>query len=341
MKRTFGAGKLANWASADKWKKLEAETGEISFKKPPSSSSSPWSQRTSQRSTSSTQLSSQGSQKPKFKMPLKKLTPKKRKADPVFHHVPATNEYGASGRVTRSSGSAKEALASADFNASDTTRTAVSIAADRLGMSVQLKPPPSSTGPSSAHSSFLDTVDPASPLTSPPEYSVMNPNQKNTYCITSEDMPVFTKKQGPSVCSFCKDTVENTFLEERMRIGKRLTIRQQAQFCKDHKRRAAEDEWRERGYPTIDWASFDGRLNHYHLALDNILQKRRTSFYRNAFGDLVKSGKNWTWQQDVMSGNRIEELSPGYYGGRGAKLMYAPSRLGRRVGPEIRLADCT
>ncbi len=249
---------------------------------------------------------------PEFKMP-KNVKPKKRKPRPTFKGVPVLGGDDTSGK-TRS-------LEPADANFQNAKR----VAAEKLGISIpRFRPPSLSSSLSSADSAYLDALNQEPSITSPSEDAAANPRQEDSYCITSEDMPIFTKKTGPSLCPFCREPVGKLFLEETMKIGERLTIRQQAQVCKSHKREAAEDEWRGKGYPTIDWPSFDGRLDHYHLALDDILQRRRISFYRNAFDDLVKSGKNWTWQQDVMSGNRVEELSPGYYGGRGAKLMYAP-----------------
>lgn len=304
--------------------KIEADFEKPAFKHPGSGSSSPRSQRASQRSTQSTQISSQGSQRPEFKMPRKK-TPKKQRPSSGIELLPVSNEENSSGRVMRFSVSAKKALVSTDPIALNNIQNAASIAGDKLGIGIpQLKPLISSASLSSAKDTSLEVPEPVSTIASPSEGPAEHLRPDDTYCITSEDMPIATRMQGLSICPFCKEPVEKQFMEEKVKIGKRLTIRQQAQFCRDHKKSAAEEVWSENGYPTIDWPNFNGRLNQYHQALDNILQRRRTSFYRNAFEDLVKSGKNWTWQQDVISGNRIEELSPGYYGGRGAKLMYAP-----------------
>lgn len=101
-----------------------------------------------------------------------------------------------------------------------------------------------------------------------------------------------------------------------------MSLRQQAQFCKAHKERSAESEWTERGYPIIDWQQLDARIANFHTSMDDILSTRKSSFYRNAFEDTLKSGKNKTIQECLIGGDEIEGMSPGYYGGRGAKVMY-------------------
>lgn len=314
---------VANVGIVDKYESLEVESGRITLKRLPFNKGSPRSQKNSQCSNRSSREPSQGSQKPSFKPPPK-LSPAKRKAGSTPKAILGLSEKVNGGRTTRSSASSKELQ---PMDNSNTTQLAAKTAADKLGIQLGIltshsKSPPSSIDRLSAESTPLEGWATGSSLTSTSDEPVPTITSQEAYCITSEDIPVFNKKERPSICPSCKEPVDKTFLEARIGAGKRLTIRQQAQFCSDHKISAARDEWRVLGYPTIDWTNFNDQLNQYHLALDDILQKRRTSFYRNAFEDLVKSGKNWTWQQDVMSGNRIEELSPGYYGGRGAKLMY-------------------
>ena len=106
-----------------------------------------------------------------------------------------------------------------------------------------------------------------------------------------------------------------------------MSLRQQAQFCKAHKEQTAKSDWKERGYPNIDWEHLDRRLKNFHDAIDDTLSKRKQSFYRNAFEDSLKSGKNKTVQESLIRGDEIEGESPGYYGGRGAKLMYGSCLL--------------
>ena len=120
----------------------------------------------------------------------------------------------------------------------------------------------------------------------------------------------------------CKQPVDRLYLEEFCKIDTRMSLRQQSQFCKAHKERSARSEWEERGYPEIDWLQLDARITKFHSFMDDVLLRRKSSFYRNAFEDTLKSGKNKTLQESLMGGDEIEGTCPGYYGGRGAKMMY-------------------
>lgn len=129
---------------------------------------------------------------------------------------------------------------------------------------------------------------------------------------------------GPSImakCPVCNEAVERSLLEE-FDNGAHLQVRQQMRFCKAHRARTAQSQWDARGYPTIDWENFDSRLAQYHGVLDDVLKGRRQSYYRNAMKDHLKSGRNRTLQQCLISGSRMEGLELGYYGSRGGKLMY-------------------
>ena len=120
----------------------------------------------------------------------------------------------------------------------------------------------------------------------------------------------------------CKQPIDKSYLEEFCEVDTRMSLRQQSQFCKAHKERSAKSEWEERGYPEIDWLQLDTRITKFHTFMDDVLLRRKSSFYRNAFEDTLKSGKNKTLQESLMGGDEIEGTSPGYYGGRGAKVMY-------------------
>jgi hypothetical protein len=80
-------------------------------------------------------------------------------------------------------------------------------------------------------------------------------------------------------------------------------------------------EWKEKGYPIIDWPRFDIRLNKFHGDLNDILESQRGSFYRNAYEERFKNRQNETAKQSLMIGDGLENLELGYYGSRGAKHM--------------------
>lgn len=129
-----------------------------------------------------------------------------------------------------------------------------------------------------------------------------------------------------SQCPLCKAFVSRSFIESFSGSGV-LKLRQQVKFCKAHKMRSAQKLWRKKRYPDIDWDQFTKRLPMYEDALVEILNGTRRSFYRNAFEDQVKSGVNRTLQQSWMSGSGWQGLNMGYYGTKGARILYGFSSL--------------
>ena len=195
---------------------------------------------------------------------------------------------------------------------------------DKLGVSsMQINLPPSAPHDSSAPPTSFDAATSASsPLSSLDDSTLGSSEEGVPIIITSSDIIFHTAKPQPAVCPMCKQAVDQSYLEEFTKVGTRMSLRQQAQFCKAHKERSAESEWTERGYPKIDWQQLDARIAKFHTCMDDILSRRKSSFYRNAFEDSLKSGKNKTIQESLIGGDEIEGMSPGYYGGRGAKVMY-------------------
>lgn len=180
-------------------------------------------------------------------------------------------------------------------------------------------PPTSSTTASSLPSTFNDAASYCS-LSSPPSSPEIDASIQGLL-FEKTNIPYFREPPTRAKCPICQERVERNFLEDFERGGT-LNIRQQLRFCKAHRAQTALSEWKARGYPEIDWQHFDKRLAHFHRELDDILQGKKPSFYRNAFEDRLRSGRNRTLQQAMMSGSSMEGLVPGYYGSRGAKVMY-------------------
>lgn len=202
-------------------------------------------------------------------------------------------------------------------------QNALNTVTDKLGISdMQIYPPPSAAGDSSAPPTSNDAATTASSPLSSLDDLAFDSSQENIPIIRSEDIPLYDPGLRPSTCPMCKQPVDKALLEQYTKVGTRMSLRQQAQFCKAHKERTAESEWAERRYPNIDWEELDARIAEFHNAMDDVLSRRKPSFYRNAFEDSLKSGKNKTVQESLLGGDEIEGTSPGYYGGRGAKMMY-------------------
>ncbi|SLM40109.1 Restriction of telomere capping protein 4, C-terminal [Lasallia pustulata] len=181
-----------------------------------------------------------------------------------------------------------------------------------------LQLPPSSVTASSLQSTSNEAASSVSSLSSPPESPILDASIEHQ-AFSTFNIPEY-HNHSEAKCPVCRKTVDRDFLES-FNNGSRLNVRQQGQFCRAHQKRAAVAEWEERGYPKIDWDRFGKRLKKHHHVIDDILTGLRQSFYRNALDDLVKSGRNRTLAQKMMSGESIEALSPGYYGTRGARAM--------------------
>jgi hypothetical protein len=141
-----------------------------------------------------------------------------------------------------------------------------------------------------------------------------------------EILEYLRKDSATEVCPVCKDQVDREFLEE-FNNGKRLRSRQQFRFCKAHKARSARSEWTAKGFPAIDWSNFDRRLQEYHPIIDDIVKGTRVSFYRNAAEDRMNQLKVMTVQHMWDDTASVDGVSPGYYGSRGARIMYVSPTL--------------
>ena len=318
---------IADLGVVDRLDSASAETKPSGWRDAPSTQTSLRSQRASQRSVKGTQESSQNSSKG-FKQPLQP-SPKKlptraspRKV-PKFRAIPVAHQEMKPPRpTTRSAPTMKPSmLAEADALKSFELQDALNTVTNKLGISekqFELLPsgphhssaPPTSFDAATTVSSPLSSLDDSSPNSS-----------QDVPIITSKDLPNFEAKSQPAVCPMCKQPVNRSYLEQFTEVGKRMSLRQQSEFCKAHKERTAESEWAARKYPSIDWHHLDARIVKFHGFMDDILSRRKSSFYRNVFEDSLRRGKSKTIQERLIGGDEIEGMSPGYYGGRGAKLM--------------------
>lgn len=174
--------------------------------------------------------------------------------------------------------------------------------------------PSSSMTASSRRSTSNDRASTlSSPISSPPSSPELDAIIERIPFLASK-ASVFYHPAITAKCPYCKERIDRDFLPDYDKTV-RLSVGAQIRFCKAHRIRSAEAEWKEKGYPAIDWAGFDKRLNKFHANLDEILDHRRESFYRNAYEERLKSRQNETAEQSV------ENLELGYYGSKGAEFM--------------------
>ncbi|OIW34721.1 hypothetical protein CONLIGDRAFT_17505 [Coniochaeta ligniaria NRRL 30616] len=138
------------------------------------------------------------------------------------------------------------------------------------------------------------------------------------------------------VCPMCGEAVQQELLDKFSK-KKTMGITQQHRFCNYHKAKTARQTWVDRGYPDINWSKLDERIARHHRFLEDIL-KGGDSHFGTLFGTNVKTGKNKTLLKSDQN------LTPGYYGSRGARVMTENlidrfSSLLRKVAVQDRLVS--
>lgn len=123
----------------------------------------------------------------------------------------------------------------------------------------------------------------------------------------------------PALCPMCKKEVDRELLE-RFLAQPKQRVREQQQFCVSHQQNTAEKEWESQGYPTIDWETFDKRVQKHFPALEKFLAPDCSSYYRNILDEALKSGKSRNFRLS-LSGDGLETISCGYYGTKGSGKM--------------------
>ncbi|KAJ9296717.1 hypothetical protein DTO271G3_4916 [Paecilomyces variotii] len=125
-----------------------------------------------------------------------------------------------------------------------------------------------------------------------------------------------------ALCPMCKQRVDRDLLLDFLAQPKQR-VRDQERFCESHRKESAEQEWRDKGYPTIDWEGFDERIRGHFAALEKVLTPDCHSFYRNILDGEMKSGKAKNFRLS-LAGEGLENMSCGYYGSKGAgKMLHA------------------
>ncbi|KAL4922742.1 RTC4-like domain-containing protein [Aspergillus aurantiobrunneus] len=168
------------------------------------------------------------------------------------------------------------------------------------------------------------------PPLSPPNYTIPDSDDdsplSSAVSYDSSDVPM--KEEGdvkdnsePAeyLCPMCKEPVEPEPLI-KFRAQPRQRIRDQYVFCESHKKSSVEQEWKDKGYPTIDWDTFEERIKGHFNDLEKFMVPESSSYYRNVLDSTLKSGKAKNFRL-TLSGDALETISCGYYGTRGSGRM--------------------
>jgi hypothetical protein len=123
-----------------------------------------------------------------------------------------------------------------------------------------------------------------------------------------------------ALCPMCKAEVEWEVLE-LFKAQPKQRIREQQQFCASHQERSAKREWETKGFPEIDWDTFDERLQSHFPELEKLLVPDASCYHRNILDTSMKSGQAKNFRL-TLDGDGLEKITCGYYGTKGAGKMY-------------------
>ncbi|EME79196.1 uncharacterized protein MYCFIDRAFT_216364 [Pseudocercospora fijiensis CIRAD86] len=124
-------------------------------------------------------------------------------------------------------------------------------------------------------------------------------------------------------CEHCGEALKRSLLEDfqdEVLRGRELNYKWQRRFCRWHQQQKAEAQWRERGYPEIDWKQLSRRMRAHDSFLKDIVNDTVESHYRDELKS--KSKKSRKDLEHVITGHESRGgASMGYYGPKGAKLI--------------------
>ena len=161
-----------------------------------------------------------------------------------------------------------------------------------------------------------------SSLSSPPDSDILDYAEETLDLPPTSSQTVYDSQYA--VCPACNEPVDRSFLDEFSNYARRMSVRKQALFCHAHKRRSAKEEYHDAGYPDIDWNALPKRLKGHHRYIEEILDRRKQSWYRNKLEERAKSGKQRTLHQTATATDdesAMHKFVPGYYGSKGARFM--------------------
>lgn len=279
------------------------------FQAPPVLPPSPRSKRVAQRSAKVAEERQNSIGDKAFRKPPRAQNPKEKKPCQPLFIVPQAASPETIPRLSNSSDRTSQTAVPLEAADLDTIKAALNLQLDATTSSSAL-----STGPSFDFDKDGSTS--SSSLSSARDVEEMSASD-----IDKEWMERHPPGSPKMQCPICKAYVSRLFMEE-FSGSNILSLRQQERFCKAHKVHSAHETWREKGYPAINWHRFQKRLPKYDAALGSVLSGTSQSFYRNVFEDQIKTGANRRLKQAVLSGNGVEGLNMGYYGTKGARIMY-------------------
>ncbi|KAL8907159.1 MAG: hypothetical protein Q9207_001581 [Kuettlingeria erythrocarpa] len=284
------------------------------------SSPSPRSKRAALRHDEASKGDHKPARREVFKKPRRPPTPEFKRSSSPPSSVPQPLQFKVEDQ--RPSGSASTQQDTPSIEA-----TNLEIIAAKLNIPIDIPTSSAALSPGPSFDSDVEDGNSSSSLSSAPKIEELDSDQFHRKWLENH-----ASTSPKEICPICKDPVSKLFKDGF--LGPAVSsVRQQQNFCTAHRVRSAEETWRAKGYPTIDWKQFPRTLPKYDAALSGVLDGTHSSFYRNALEDEVKCGANRTLRQAWMGKKDSEGLKRGYYGTKGARIMmdYIMSKFASRI----------
>jgi hypothetical protein len=140
------------------------------------------------------------------------------------------------------------------------------------------------------------------------------------------------EEEEGSRCPICKALTNKDEYTEFWK-GKKNTIKNQNIFCRDHRVKSAEQEYKSEKYPPIDWTTLSQRIKTHRMLLYQILNNDRSSEYRDRYEPIALTGKAAAVPsrrkdlpehvQEELESYALDDQStyPGYYGPHGRRVI--------------------
>lgn len=152
----------------------------------------------------------------------------------------------------------------------------------------------------------------------------LDPSQKAALMSEKTDLPT-TQPLPPNhiICPSCRrqTSLRNLPNHDPKTNPNTLSLRQQTKFCYDHRIRDAQETWKQRGYPTIDWSTLptSPSLQTHIKSLVPLIRRKSPSQYLSTIDAAISAARGNT--SEINRVFDVTNVHHGYYGPRGAKII--------------------
>ncbi|KAI1618521.1 RTC4-like domain-containing protein [Exophiala viscosa] len=139
----------------------------------------------------------------------------------------------------------------------------------------------------------------------------------------AELLEVFEPTDADTCCPVCQKPVKDSmslFVPDNLQS---LSFKQQQNFCTQHQLVDAEELWRRRGFPDINWKELEEtRVPDLLPLLKEIINRQKPSFYLDELDRRIKAARgNRKTIHKYLNHGIVDVAKQGYYGPKGARIM--------------------